>query len=284
MKANEFDKKIKDQVKKVEHTAPTYVTWDINKSWDKVSELLKQASPKSLVWYLSLAASVSMVMANVSLIDHEWSEGKPQSSMQPETTTLNDNISALERAEELPSPIQSAPFITVNPKMVTAIPTIKLAETQAIFVPLVEYTSEPQKAFQKAYFKPQLNAGITTSGARFSGELMLITNKKINNASLGMSLEMSSQVLNNLRQESALSHQSRQSLYVNMIVLNDKAKRPWSARIGTPLWQTNPSDSTAPMIKMNYQTKLGKRMYIGPEVIISKGFNHVYPGISLSFG
>lgn len=284
MKANEFDKKIKDQVKKVEHTSPTYVTWDINKSWDKVSELLKQASPKSLVWYLSLAASVSMVMANVSLIDDEWSEGKPQSSMQPETTTLSDNIPKLERAEELPSPIQSDPFMIVSPKMITAIPTIKLAKTQAIFVPLVEYTSEPQKAFQKAYFKPQLNAGITTSGARFSGELMLITNKKINNASLGMSLEMSSQVLNNLRQESALSHQSRQSLYVNMIVLNDKAKRPWSARIGTPLWQTNPSDSTAPMIKMNYQTKLGKRMYIGPEVIISKGFNHVYPGISLSFG
>ncbi|MEQ9301755.1 MAG: hypothetical protein RIF33_24455 [Cyclobacteriaceae bacterium] len=284
MKANEFDKKIKDQVKKVEHAVPTHVTWDINKSWDKLSQLLKQASPKSLVWYLSLAASVSMVMANVSLIDYEWSDDMPEHSIQPKTSLLSNNISELELAEELQPPTQSDPFMVVNPKTVTAIPTITLAQTQANFTPLIQHISEPRNAFQKSYFKPQLNASITTSGARFSGELILITNKRIKNASLGMSLEVSSQIFNTLRQEAALSNQSRQSIYMNMVVLNDQGKRPWSARIGTPLWQTNPSDSTAPMIKMNYQTKLGKRMYIGPEVIISKGFNHVYPGISLSFG
>ncbi len=284
MKANEFDKKIKGQVKKVEHTAPSYVTWDINKSWDKISQLLKQASPKSMVWYLSLAASVSMVMANVSLVDYEWKSQAPKPRMQSKLANLNTETPIVNTTENQSGHAQSDLYMVVNPKKVSAIPTITLAQTQADFIPLARYSSALQDASSRVSFKPLLATGITTSGARFSGELMVITNHRIKNASLGMSLEMSSQIINGIDREASASNQSRQTLYMNMVVLNDQARRPWTARIGTPLWQTNSGDSTAPMIKMNYQTKVGRRIYIGPEIIFTKAFKQVYPGISLSFG
>ncbi len=284
MKANEFDKKIKGQVKKVEHIAPTHVTWDINKSWDKISQLLKQASPKSMVWYLSLAASVSMVMANVSLMDYRWENQAPKPSIQPKLTNLNTVVlPTVQQVEKQPSHAQSDLYMMVIPKKVSAIPTITLAQTQADVIPLAGYSSALQDSPPRVSFKPLLTTSIATSGARFSGELMVITSHRIKNASLGMSLEMSSQI-NGIGREAPASNQSRQTLYMNMVVLNDQARRPWTARIGTPLWQTNAGDSTVPMIKMNYQTKVGKRIYIGPEVIFTKAFKQVYPGISLSFG
>jgi hypothetical protein len=284
MKANEFDNKIKDQVKKIEHTAPTNVTWDINKSWDKISQLLKQASPKSLVWYFCTAASVSMVMANVSLIDYEWEDQMPKSSRALESPILKSTTTVLYQLADEPTLPPSYQVILVNSKSVAPLRTHNPIDPHADLIPLVQPISISDTEVVKASFKPQLNTAFATSGFRLSGELMLITNKKINNALLGMSLEMTSQIFNSARQETALSSRTQQALYMNMVVLNDKAKRPWSARIGTPLWQTNPGDSTAPMIKMNYQTRIGKRVHIGPEVIFSKGFKQVCPGISLSFG
>lgn len=284
MKASEFDKAIKDQVKKVGHIAPANVTWDINKSWNKLSELLKQASPKTLVWYFSLAASVSMLMANATLINNEWEDILPASSMSLVSNASSPITSVPTQPTVELTTIRPSRFPFVDAKAVKSLPTIKSIQNRAEFVKMEQPASELTSKNEKVAIRPNFHTGISASGLRLSAELMVIANKKIHNSSLGMSLEMNSQHFNSLNQETIFSSRSQQALYINMVVLGGKAKRPWSARIGTPLWQTNPTDSTAPMIKMNYQTKVGQRVYIGPEVIVSKGFRQVYPGICISFG
>jgi hypothetical protein len=284
MKANEFDKKIKAQAKKVEHTLPTGIVWDINKSWNQIAQMLKHANPKSFVWYFSLAASISMVMANTGLITSTWKRPEAET-----ITSLEDSPLSTIKINPSPSAIQpsihdSIQIKLVNSKDVVALPSISSKLVYADINPPSASNGQRDSQYTIGRFKPILNAGMNRSGVRLSCELMFITNKTIKNASIGMSLEMNTQFFTNLPQEAALLNYSHHALYMNVVVLNESAKRPWSARIGTPLWQSNNRDDNAPALKMNYQTKIGKRVFIGPEIIFSKGFKQVYPGISLSFG
>lgn len=282
MKANEFDKKIKDQLRKVEQTRPSDVVWDINKSWDKLALLLKQASPKSIVWYFSLAASVSMVMANVSLFTYDWSRPEIQEQEKLAINTSFKPKAQYAESKQIDATTSSPhQLLSVNSKGADDIPAINHGNVPK-FIP--QATVYRNGKMRNQSFAPRLNTGMGPSGVKLSGELIFISHKNIKNVNLGMSLEMNSHFFTSQNKETGISNRSQHAVYMNMVVINDNAKRPWSARIGTPIWQTNGADSSASMLKMNYQTKVGRKLHIGPELIFTKGFKQVYPGISLSFG
>lgn len=284
MKAKTLDKQIKDQVKKVAHLPPVGVSWNIDQSWDKIARLLRQAHPKSILWYCSLAASISLVMANVSLLPDQWSEEAHH--VQESTFALMDLPQAPKsRAATTHLPESKDPvFSAIHPKKIQSYGGITHIPSHGPVALPATSNVHHTKATGKVTLIPRLYTGINAAGVGLSGELIVSTNKKINTASLGMSVELNTHFLNHSGRENMATNLTRQSVYMNMVLINTQAKRPWSARIGTPLWQTEAHDSGAPVIKVNYQTTLGKKIQIGPELIFTKGFKKVYPGITLSFG
>ncbi|MEM8893999.1 MAG: hypothetical protein AAGC88_05440 [Bacteroidota bacterium] len=285
MKANEFDKKIKEQVKQVENTKPKFTKWDIDRSWDKLSQMLKQASPKSLVWYFSLAASVSMVMANTQLMQDIWEPIEDELIAEPKYTDISSKLieeSDIKSTIRLSSNIVFVDNIknrtlTYN----TAIPS----STLALNVPYQRTSVSEEKVQNQVNISPRISSSANQSGITLGTELRLLSNKTIGKARLGMSIEAVAGLNRYSRSaEQMVSQPVVGAVYANLVVVNDKSKRPWSASIGSPIIQTPIDNELRPMIKLNYQTRLAPKLYVGPEIIVTRQFSKVYPGITLSFG
>lgn len=54
---------VQDKIKEVEHKIIPGVTWDKQKSWDKIKEILATKNKQLIMWYFATAASISILVA-----------------------------------------------------------------------------------------------------------------------------------------------------------------------------------------------------------------------------
>ncbi|GEM_PF-4584365 len=285
MKANEFDKKVKNHVKQVEHATPKHVKWDIDRSWDKISQLLKQASPKSIIWYFSLAASVSMVMASTQLIKDIFEPVETDIEVGQDNTNT-EVASYSDTPTSRPDPIKSLMYLEPVAARKIAYTLVEPSDLHKIDIKTVSLSSSTPTSHKQIHVKPRFSTSASTRGFFAGAELRVLSNQSIRNTRLGFGLEAIADLSSFANQEENNSKlPATNALYASLLLVNDKSKRSWNASIGTPVIQSVTDDNKLkPMLKLNYQTKLTPWLYIGPEVIITRQFKKIYPGITLSFG
>ncbi|MEL6562241.1 MAG: hypothetical protein AAFQ94_28980, partial [Bacteroidota bacterium] len=54
---------VQDKIKEVEHKIIPGVTWDKQKSWDKIKDILASKNKQLIMWYFATAASISILVA-----------------------------------------------------------------------------------------------------------------------------------------------------------------------------------------------------------------------------
>lgn len=283
---------VQDKIKEVEHKIVPGVSWDKQKSWDKIKDILASKNKQLIMWYFATAASISILVAAsidttfpyfdqfiekdtpAEIVDFIIPETQPEITEQPRESFNAEII----KNKELPNDHQ---FLN------TACHKNKIKKLSPVNVEDEVIEDDVATSFSpEIFFSPQLSSnalsGISPALSMDIRHYLKSTGSKTRYVALGANTTFIFQVQNENGSTKIYPATFINTKYGQSNMKNNK-KTEWEISAGYLL---NPNqviykDTT---VRFQYTRTLTGKLKVGPELILTNNLRKLYPGITLSFG
>lgn len=292
--------------KKVDHVQKhngINVFWDKTGVWKKIQKALEDSTggPKMIAWYSVMAASVSLLVASaVSFANYDLDF---LNTTQPEVAELVSEPLNLETpvvkaavyyaslpADSMIIPVRSRQVLSFQEDATFTVAD-RLPEKTSKFKSFTRLTADD---LAKNKFVPALKfhfAGGLSANSRFITPKVdlgvKINLSRMSDVKKSLFVGSSIQILRNISPEQGLSKRLSKGYFIKTAYENERIengkRKSWSTGVE---YLIHSDDDSLPgnTLKVFYNHSIHGRLKIGPEVMFTKDFKKVYPGITLALG
>ena len=283
---------VQDKIKEVEHKIIPGVTWDKQKSWDKIKDILSTKNKQLIMWYFATAASISILVAATAdttipyFIDFLEQENTkeivdinvPQSELTPDVPVRNKVNTEIIENKSLPEDNQLLKVTCLKNKL------RKLKTSKATEKVISEKLSTP--ATPKFYPGTQLGSNSITGIAPGMSIDFRHYLKAEDNRNRYIAIGANTALIFHIQSEGGKT-EIYPATFINakygQSKIENNRKTEWEIGAGYLL---NPNqviykDTT---VRFQYTRTITGKLKVGPELILTNNLRKLYPGITLAFG
>ncbi len=305
--ASKMNDKQLDQAfqKKVDHVQKhngIHVFWDKEGIWKRIQKALEDSArgSKMIAWYTVMAASVSLLVASsVNFVNYNFDFlNQEQEITEVISEPLNMEKSESRAEVYYASLPADSMIIPVRSRQVFTL----LEDTNFTVVDKLPEKTNRVKSFTrltaediaKSKFNPALKFSLTgglSANSRFiSPKIDLgvkINLSKMPHVQKNLFVGSSIQILQNINPEQGTTKRLSKGYFIKTAYENERIengkRKSWSTGVE---YLIHSDDDSLPgnTLKVFYNHSIHGRLKIGPEVMFTKDFKKVYPGITLALG
>ncbi|MGB3467526.1 MAG: hypothetical protein WBA74_19730, partial [Cyclobacteriaceae bacterium] len=268
------------------------VTWDKQKSWEKIREVLTSKNKQLIMWYFATAASISILVAASmettmpylhKLLETETVTETMEATVLPKEsspTTAEKVIIETDRIDFKKLSVDNKLYSTrCTKKMIEDLETGKIKDRSFIEKP----TNRPHG---KVMVIPQINGnsvgGVSPGVSVYFRNYLKGNASKVRYISVGVSANLIYQSGREGKSANLYPATFINARYGQRKLVNNKTKE-WEMGAGYLL---NPNqviykDTT---FRFHYLKTITGKLKVGPELILTNNLTRLYPGFTLAFG
>lgn len=305
--ASKMNDKQLDQAfqKKVDHVQKhngINVFWDKEGVWKKIQKALEDSTkgPKMIAWYTVMAASVSLLVASTAnLVNYDFNflnrekaivaeigeplnmDAQPSKAVVYYASLPPDSMVIPVRSRQVLSLKEEATFTVANklPKKTNKFTSFKRLTAEDIakkkFTPALKFHLAGGLSANSRFITPKIDLGVKINLSRMP------------DVKKSLFVGSSIQLLQNINPEQGSVKQLSRGYFIKTAYENERIengkRKSWSTGVEY-LIHTDDDSLPGNTLKVFYNHSILGRLKIGPEVMFTKDFKKVYPGITLALG
>ena len=294
-----------DFQKKVEHVQKhngIHVFWNKEGVWKKIQKALEDSpnGPKMIAWYTVMAASVSLLVAStVNFVNYDYELFNAEDAKE---------IVKVESSDFKKSPTASTVYYSALPADSMIIP-VRSRQVQSLATAYVEHTIDrlpvadeklrsvtrmSTESLQQSKFnqnvKFHISGGIGANTRFIAPKIDLglkINLTRSSNVRKSLFLGSSIQLMRSINSEQGSNSRFSKGYFLKSAYENERYEngklKSWSTGAEL-LIHSNDDSLPGNSLRVFYNRSIYGRLRIGPEVLFTKDFKRVYPGITLALG
>jgi len=301
MNNKRLDKTFQQKVEHVQKHNGIHVFWNKEGVWKRIQKALEDSagSPKMIAWYAAMAASVSLLVASSLSFDQLNFDFLQKEEVEEEKASVSfvksDENAEIVRLISLPADQTTLPIRSRQKSMLQASQKIdllkKLPEQKKKFLySRIDLARKSKTAFRPK-FRVKLVGGISANSKYVTPRIdfgVAMDVSKTEAIKKRLFVGTSVQFIKPFNGgEQTRSNSLPASYFVKSTYESERfeggKRRGWSAGAE---YLIHSKDDSLPnqMLKVFYSRSIMNKVKIGPEVMFTKGFKKVYPGITLAVG
>ena len=283
---------VQDKIKEVEHKIIPGISWDKQKSWDKIKDILASKNKQLIMWYFATAASISILVAasidtTLPYFDQLMGKENPSEMVDliiPDTKPVSEDQQR----------------IYLNPKIIK---NKDLPDDDEFFsstcfknkIRRLKQKNDEQEVIEESdatSFKPELS---------FSPQL---NSNSLSGIAPGISMDLRHQLKSKGSKKKYVALGANTTFIFHVRDENGRTEIYPATFINTKYGQSNTrnnknteweisagyllnpnqiiyKDTT---VRFQYTRTVTGKLKVGPELILTNNLRKLYPGITLSFG